>query len=145
MRCSVNIEIQKWPETADKSWLNLTAFKNSRELYSQTFSRAFLEVVKTQRVCHYLRETLQNKMRIKQIEIKQNKIPKVLIIFFSQLQHIFKRETMLFCLWFLKLRKSNISCFATLLKSHFDMGVLLQICCIFSEHLFSRTSLEDSF
>ena len=34
----------------DKSRLNLTAFKNSRELCSQTFSRAFLKVVKIQRV-----------------------------------------------------------------------------------------------
>ena len=48
-------------------------------------------------------------MRLKQNEIKQNKIYKVLIICFSQLQHTFKRETMFFCLWFLKLRKSNIS------------------------------------
>ena len=30
----------------DKSWLNLTTFKNSRELYSQIFSRAFFKVVK---------------------------------------------------------------------------------------------------
>ena len=30
---------------------------------------------------------------------------------------------------------------ATLLKSHFSMGVLLQICCIFSEHLFLGTPL----
>ena len=44
----------------------------------------------------------QPKMRIKQNEIKQNKISKVLIICFSQLQHIFKRELMFFCLWFLK-------------------------------------------
>ena len=33
----------------------------------------------------------------------------------------------------------------TLLKSHFGMGVLLQICCIFSAHLFLRTPLEDCF
>ena len=32
-------------------------------------------------------------------------------------------------------------CKATLLKLHFDMGVLLLICCIFSEHLFLRTLL----
>ena len=44
-----------------------------------------------------------------QNEIKQNKISKVLIICFWQLQHIFKRETMFFCLWFFQLRKSNIS------------------------------------
>ena len=31
---------------------------------------------------------------------------------------------------------------ATLLKSHFGMGVLLEICCIFSEHLFLRTPLR---
>ena len=30
----------------------------------------------------------------------------------------------------------------TLLKSHFGMGVLLYICCIFSEHLFLRTPLD---
>ena len=40
-------------------------------------------------------------MRIKQNEIKQNKISKVLICF-SQLQQIFKRETMFFCLWLLR-------------------------------------------
>ena len=34
------------------------------------------------------------------------------------------------------------SCKATLLKPHFDMDVLLQICCIYSEHLFLRTPLE---
>ena len=34
---------------------------------------------------------------------------------------------------------------ATLLKSHFGMGVLLQICCIYSDHLFLRTSLGDCF
>ena len=34
----------------DKSWLNLTAFKNSGELYSQKFSQTFLKVVKIQRV-----------------------------------------------------------------------------------------------
>ena len=31
---------------------------------------------------------------------------------------------------------------ANLLKSHFGMGVLLQICCIFSEHLFLRALLD---
>ena len=31
------------------------------------------------------------------------------------------------------------------LKSHFGMDVLLQICCIFSEHLFLRTPLEGCF
>ena len=39
----------------------------------------------------------------------------------------------------------KISCFAALLKSHFGMVVLLQICCIFSEHLFLRTPLGDCF
>ena len=34
---------------------------------------------------------------------------------------------------------------ATLMKSYFGMGVLLQICYIFSEHLFLRTPLEDCF
>ena len=37
------------------------------------------------------------------------------------------------------------SCFATLLNSPFAMGVLLQICCIFSEQLFSRTSMGGCF
>ena len=34
---------------------------------------------------------------------------------------------------------------ATLLKSHFGMGILLQVCCIFSEHLFLRAHLEGYF
>ena len=34
---------------------------------------------------------------------------------------------------------------ATLLKSHFAMGVLMQICCIFSEHAFSKTHLKGCF
>ena len=37
------------------------------------------------------------------------------------------------------------SCKITLLKSHFGMGVLLEICCIFSEHLFLRIPQECSF
>ena len=37
------------------------------------------------------------------------------------------------------------SCFATLLKSHFRMVVLLQISCIFSERLFLRTPLGGCF
>ena len=36
-------------------------------------------------------------------------------------------------------------CKATLLKSHFGMGILLKICCIFSEHLFLRTPLDGCF
>ena len=35
--------------------------------------------------------------------------------------------------------------FATLLKSHFGMGVVLYICWIFSEHFFIRTPLEGCF
>ena len=31
------------------------------------------------------------------------------------------------------------------LKSHFGMGVLLHICCIFSEHLFVRTPMDGYF
>ena len=31
------------------------------------------------------------------------------------------------------------------MKSHFGMGVLQLICCIFSEHIFLRTPLEDYF
>ena len=34
-----------------------------------------------------------------------------------------------------KFTREHPYCKATLLKSHFGMGVLLQICCIFSEHL----------
>ena len=37
----------------------------------------------------------------------------------------------------------QLSCFATLLKSHFGTGVLLY--CIFSEHLFLRTPLKGCF
>ena len=33
---------------------------------------------------------------------------------------------------------------ATLLKSHFGMGVLLKVCCIFSEHLFLRAASGNS-
>ena len=36
-------------------------------------------------------------------------------------------------------------CKATLLKSRCGMGVLLKICCIFSEHLFLRTPLDSCF
>ena len=34
---------------------------------------------------------------------------------------------------------------ATLLNSHFGMGDLLSICCIFSEHVFLRTPADDCF
>ena len=37
------------------------------------------------------------------------------------------------------------TCFATLLKSHFGMGALLSLCCIFSEDLFLRTPLGGCF
>ena len=40
---------------------------------------------------------------------------------------------------------SKTRCFATLLKGHFCMGVLLQICCIFSEQFFLRTPLDNCF
>ena len=36
-------------------------------------------------------------------------------------------------------------CCAALLKSHFGFGVLLQICCMFSEHLFLGTPLGGYF
>ena len=39
----------------------------------------------------------------------------------------------------------SIKLLATLLKSHFGMGVLLLICCIFSEHLFLRAPLSGCF
>ena len=37
------------------------------------------------------------------------------------------------------------NCFATVLKSHFGMGVLLYICCIFSEHLFIKITIKGCF
>ena len=37
------------------------------------------------------------------------------------------------------------TCFATLLKSNFGMGVLLQICYRFSQHLFPSTPLDSCF
>ena len=37
------------------------------------------------------------------------------------------------------------SCCAALLKSHFNLGVLLQICSMFSEHLFLATPLGGCF
>ena len=39
----------------------------------------------------------------------------------------------------------KLLCFATLLKSQFGMGVLLQMCSIFSDHLFLRTPLDGCF
>ena len=39
----------------------------------------------------------------------------------------------------------SISSFRALLKSHFGVGVLLQIFCIFSEHLFLRTPLGGCY
>ena len=44
-----------------------------------------------------------------------------------------------------KTRACPNTCSATLLKSNFDMGVLLQIGCIFSEHLFPGTPLGGCF
>ena len=38
-----------------------------------------------------------------------------------------------------------IKLLATLLKSHLGMGVLLEICCIFSEHIFIRTVMKGCF
>ena len=43
------------------------------------------------------------------------------------------------------MRKHDFNKVSTLLKSYFGMGILLQICCIFSEHLLLRTSLNDCF
>ena len=34
---------------------------------------------------------------------------------------------------------------ATLLKSHFGMDIVLLICCVFSEQLFIRTTLDGCF
>ena len=39
----------------------------------------------------------------------------------------------------------KLLCFATLLKSHFNMGVILQIYCIFSEQHFLWTTLNGYF
>ena len=39
----------------------------------------------------------------------------------------------------------GVPCKANLLKPHFDMGVLLKICCIFSDHLFLGTPLGGWF
>ena len=39
----------------------------------------------------------------------------------------------------------SIKLLVNLLKSHFGMGVLPQICCMFSNHLFLRTRLEAVF
>ena len=56
----------------------------------------------------------------------------------ENMQQIYRRTLMPKC-DFNKLAK------ATLLKSRFGIGVLLWICCIFSEHLFSRTPLDGCF
>ena len=53
-------------------------------------------------------------------------------------QQIYWRTFMLKC-GFNKVAK------ATLLKSHFGMGVLLWICCIFSKYLFLKTPLDGCF
>ena len=50
-------------------------------------------------------------------------------------QQIYRRNTHAE-VWFQQICKS------TLLKPHLGMDVLLWICCIFSEHLFLRTSLD---
>ena len=39
----------------------------------------------------------------------------------------------------------NKDALASLFKSHFSMGVFLKICCMFSEYLFLRTSLDGCF
>ena len=41
--------------------------------------------------------------------------------------------------------KVALQLYATLLKLHFGMGILLQICCIFLEWFFVRTPLEGCF
>ena len=40
---------------------------------------------------------------------------------------------------------TSIKLLFNLLKSHVDMGVFLQICCIFSEHLFLKRPLDGCF
>ena len=57
------------------------------------------------------------------------------------MQQIYRRTSMPKC----DFNKVALHSFATLLKSHFGMGVLLQICCIFSEDLFLRTPLGGCF
>ena len=40
---------------------------------------------------------------------------------------------------------SFLQCKATLLKSHFGMGILLKVCSVFSEHIFPGTPLGGCF
>ena len=56
----------------------------------------------------------------------------------ENMQQIYKRTSMQKCDFY------KVPLF-TLLKSHFGMGVLLWICCIFSEHLVLRTPLDGCF
>ena len=59
---------------------------------------------------------------------------------------VFLRKVVLkICSKFTEEHPCRSFCKATLLKSHFGMGILLQICCIFSEHLFLRTTLGGCF
>ena len=81
-------------------------------------------------------------MRIKQI--KQNKISKVLMTCFSQLQHIFKRETKFFYLWFLKLRKSNISRVNCIVQKQPSRGVLRRRCSKNMHQIYRRTPMPKS-
>ena len=41
--------------------------------------------------------------------------------------------------------KFESTCKTTLMKSHFRMGALMYICCIFLEHVFLRTPLDGCF
>ena len=49
------------------------------------------------------------------------------------------------CELFYRSTPPEVFCKATLLKSHFEMGVLLLICCLFLEHLFLGTPLDGCF
>ena len=83
-------------------------------------------------------------MRIKQNETKQNKISIVLIICFLQLQHTFKRETMSFCLWFLKLRKSNINRINCIVQQQPSRGVLRRRCSENMQQIYRKTPMPKS-
>ena len=63
----------------------------------------------------------------------------------DNMQQIYRRTPMPKCNYNKVEVQFQLSCKATLLKSHFGMGFLLYICCIFSKHLFLRTPLDSRF
>ena len=54
----------------------------------------------------------------------------------KNMQQIYRRPPM---------AKRDFNKVALQLKLHFGMGFLLEICCIFSEHLFLKTPMEGCF